>query len=381
MRLLFLPALYMMMQIPVSGCNPAVPKIEWNKPLKLPATGNQPSPGLAGPIAGFQKDFLIIGAGANFPNGFPWEGGKKNYATQLFLYQLNAKQEPVLLNTISFPDANSYGVSFSTPEGIVVAGGESASGISKAVWKLSTDGTGIQINSLPDLPIPLTNACGTAIGSQLYLAGGESITGMNNRFFTLSTATPSQGWQELPSVPLAVSHAVLVPRMNSEKQELLLIGGRAKNDSDTSELFSYCWAYSPDQQIWNKSGELPVALSAASGIQLTDGSIVLMGGDDGSTFTRVEKLLGAIARETDSTHKQNLIQQKNNLLSSHPGFRKEVLLLAPDSKEWSSIGELPFEPPVTTTLLKRNNQLVLPSGEIRAGVRSPFLQTGQVHIK
>lgn len=381
MRLLFLPALYMIMQIPVSGCNPAVPKIEWNKPLELPATGKQPSPGLAGPIAGFQKDFLIIGAGANFPNGFPWEGGKKNYDTLLFLYQLNAKQEPVLLNTISFPDANSYGVSFSTPEGIVVAGGESASGISKAVWKLSTDGTGIKINSLPDLPIPLTNACGTAIGSQLYLAGGESVTGMNNRFFTLSTATPSQGWQELPSLPLAVSHAVLVPRMNSEKQELLLIGGRAKNDSDTSELFSHCWAYSPDQQIWKKSGELPVALSAASGIQLTDGSIVLMGGDDGSTFTRVEKLLGAIARETDSTNKQKLIQQKNNLLSRHPGFRKEILLLDPDSKEWSCIGELPFEPPVTTTLLNRNNLLILPSGEIRAGVRSPFLQTGQVHIK
>ncbi len=383
MRLLYLPAFLMILQSTLTGCriNSAQLNITWKDPVSLPDEGGVPNIGLAGPFAGILDNLLLIGGGANFPEALPWEGGRKYYQQQLHLYRLTEEGGCDYWKSKMVPELRSYGCSYSTPKGIVLAGGEGADGPDASVWLIRNSATGIEVESLPALPLPLTNAAGTSINNQLFIAGGESLTGMNKRFLRLSLDTPAKGWQELPALPYPVSHAVLQNRIVNGEEELVLAGGRSRNGSDTSELYNKTWIYSVALKRWEQAGTLPYPVAAAQAVTLADESILLIGGDDGTRFTQVEKMLGAIHQETDSILKTDLIGKKNELQRTHPGFRKEMLLLKAGESEWKLVGKLPFDPPVTTQLLRWQNQLVLPSGEIRAGVRSPFIRIGELDRK
>jgi N-acetylneuraminic acid mutarotase len=60
-------------------------------------------------------------------------------------------------------------------------------------------------------------------------------------------------------------------------------------------------------------------------------------------------------------------------LAAHPGFSKDVLLYNVQTNKWSKIGTIPFDSPVTTTAFKWGKRIYIPSGEIRAGVRTPHI--------
>ena len=51
-----------------------------------------PHIGVAGAFAGVYQEIMLIAGGANFPNGMPWEGAKRNTATR-FLYLLKIRKE------------------------------------------------------------------------------------------------------------------------------------------------------------------------------------------------------------------------------------------------------------------------------------------------
>jgi N-acetylneuraminic acid mutarotase len=46
--------------------------------------------------------------------------------------------------------------------------------------------------------------------------------------------------------------------------------------------------------------------------------------------------------------------------------------------EWKQLGEIPFPAPVTTTAIKWNKQIIIPGGEIRAGVRTPYILEAKI---
>ena len=68
-----------------------------------------------------------------------------------------------------------------------------------------------------------------------------------------------------------------------------------------------------------------------------------------------------------------MIRKKNTLLSKHPGFSKEILQYSLASNTWKATGKIPFNTPVTTVAVKYGNCVMIPSGEIKAGVRSPYI--------
>lgn len=115
---------------------------------------------------------------------------------------------------------------------------------------------------------------------------------------------------------------------------------------------------------------LPYALCAGTGI-LQDRHILLFGGDKGIVFNQAETLIAAIKNTSDPVKKQELILEKNKLQSTHPGFSREVIAYDIDQDTWSVAGLIPYETPVTTTAVNWENGILIPSGEIRAGVRTP----------
>ena len=61
--------------------------IKWEIATELPAdSGQQQSLGFAGPVTGVHNDILFIAGGANFPDSMPWQGGKKKYYNNVFVY-------------------------------------------------------------------------------------------------------------------------------------------------------------------------------------------------------------------------------------------------------------------------------------------------------
>lgn len=363
---------------------PTSDTIEWTTAAELPAiNGRAQALGVAGPVVGVTDNKLIVGGGANFPDSMPWLGGKKKYYNEVYAFEKDVKGRIQLYpQTFRLPNAIAYSASVSTPQGIVVAGGESDSGLSSKILLLhwNAEKKDIAIHQLPDLPQPVTNASIAADESVVYLAGGESGNGVSDQFYFLDLKKAEAGWQPLPSLPKPTSHAVLVVQSDGKDKDkgIYIIGGRKRNGNGISDLYASVYRFDIKHKKWSEKQSLPYALSAGTGMAYGLHCILLFGGDKGETFHKTEELIAAINTEKSETKKQQLIQQKAALQASHPGFSNQVLQYNTCTNEWKAVGIIPFPVPATTTAVKWENEVVIPSGEIRAGVRTPNILVGEM---
>lgn len=355
--------------------------MQWEIAAKLPASiGHTTSLGFAGPVAGLHNNVLLVGGGANFPDSMPWLGGKKKYYDDLYVFVKKNNKTVPLKKSFTLPTNIAYAANCSTLQGLLVAGGENEKGISNKVFLLIWNAASqtLEIKNLPNLPLALTNASATSNKNIVYVAGGETATAASDLLFSLDLNNPTKGWQQLPSIPQSLSHAVFVVQSNGFYPCLYFLGGRKKNTNGISDLYSSLYEFDLNKQQWNKKKTLPYNLSAGTGIANGASFILMLGGDKGETFHKAETMIAAINAEKDETKKQELILQKNKLQSMHPGFSKQVLQYNTITDEWTIYDSIPFETPVTTTAVRWGNEVIIPSGEIRAGVRSPVLLKGKL---
>lgn len=358
--------------------------LKWDVAAELPAdSGQQHSLGVAGPVAGIHKDVLFIAGGANFPEAMPWQGGKKKYYNKIFAYILKNRKLVPLKKSFTLPESIAYPASITTPAGVMFAGGETESGISNKVWLIQWDATAQEIlfKTLPVLPLAVSNAAVVLIGNTVFLAGGETAANTVTQFLCLDLNDISKGWKNLANIPQPVSHTVMAASLNKTGDKIYLCGGRKKNSSGISDLYSNVFEYDITANSWKEKQALPYALSAGTGTIINANNIILFGGDKGIVFNKVETLIAAINAEKDPVKKQELVQKKNKLQSEHPGFSKEVLLYNIKNDTWKIIGTIPFDTPVTTTAIQWKSGVFIPSGEIKAGVRSPKILTVKIQRK
>lgn len=362
----------------------AVNSITWKIAGSLPvANGEKKALGFAGAVSGLHNNVLIIAGGANFPDTMPWLGGRKKYYDDVYVFRNDKKHLRLNNKTFKLPNTLAYAAICSTPLGILCAGGENAAGISNKVILIQWDNAkgNIVFKNLPNLPLALTNAAVTAKGNTIYLAGGETNEAASNLFLSLNLNNVDSGWKQLPQLPHAVSHAVLVEQSNGDFDGIYLIGGRRKTSSGISELYSTVYNFDSRKREWNEKKSLPYNLSAGVGVAAGADYILLFGGDKGETFHKTEILIGAINAEKDPMKKEELNQQKIQLQSSHPGFSKEVLLYNTVTNQWNKMEAIPFDVAVTTNAVKWGNCVLIPSGEIKAGVRTPQILAGKLMLE
>ncbi len=362
------------------GQNKPVCDISWTIAAQIPsAPGQTLSPGLAGAIIGTINNKLIIAGGTNFPDKMPWNGGRKNYYNDIFIYS-KTPEGLVLKATdqqLKLPFNLAYAAVCNIKNGMVIAGGENENGLSNKVSWLSWKAGEFVIHQLPNLPKPLTNAALTVVGNKLYLAGGEMENGATAQFLSLNLDAEKEGWKELPNLPQATSHTVLLNVTQDSKTELFLIGGRKKNLGDTSTLHKAVYAFDLKKQVWTTKTSLPYPLSAATGI-VKGKSILVFSGDRGETFHQAERLIAEIDREKDLTKKEYLNQQKIKVQSNHPGFSKTVLKYDLTTGAWTELPQAMPYGTVTTTAVLLNNEVIIAGGEIKAGVRTPNILVGKL---
>ena len=319
--------------------------------------------GFAGMFAGVSNSVLLCMGGANFPEGKPWEGGKKRWYDHIyFLTDENGTWQKA---TQPLPYPLAYGISVNYEDEVILIGGSDAEKHYQKVFSLSYEDDSIRFSHLfPDLPISLANMAGTLVNHTIYLAGGIANPAGNplSKFYALDLSRPEaeRAWIELSPWPgpprmLAVSAAkdgnfYLFSGINIRPKE---------DDSSERELLKDAYVYHPSinpanpDGTWERLPDLPRAVAAAPNPAPVVGlsHILFAGGLDEKT-----------ARYADP--------------ATHPGFLNEILAYNTQSQQYVRVGDLPAGGArVTLPATRWNNKWVIPSGEASAGVRSPRVYT------
>ncbi len=341
--------------------------------------------GVAGAFAGMSDGKLIVAGGANFPDKMPWEGGQKVWHDTVYvLDQTNAHWRVAG----KLPRPLAYGISLTTEYGVLCIGGSDATRHYANTFLLTCANGKIVTHELPPLPVPLANAAGALVGRGAYIAGGSEIPGEQvalNRCFALELTAladpilPSSGregesraaigmlnlenisrrpasgkshlaWTELTPCP---GEARILPTAGATTDAFYLMGGaalRLQGDKVKRAYLRDAWKYSPASRNWKRLADLPrPSVAAPSPAPIIDATLLLIGGDDGSlaNFQPTER---------------------------HPGFPRVAQALDLRTGSWSQFNHLPV---VRATLpaVPWRGFFVLPSGEVRPGVRSPEVWT------
>ena len=64
------------------------------------------------------------------------------------------------------------------------------------------------------------------------------------------------------------------------------------------------------------------------------------------------------------------LEAKRKLYATHPGFGREVLAFDTRANTWRVAGRSPWAPQVTTVAVKIGAAIVIPSGEVKPGIRT-----------
>lgn len=348
-----------------NGCkNESFAPIEWREVAVSSIGENQ---GLAGALIGMSGSRLLIGGGANFPDGLPWEGGKKTYHSKMFVFSFDGQLEWLKEETLDSPRA--YAANSPYQKGFVSAGGEDGQNILSRVDYFYLEKDSLIRTSLPDLPLPLTNGSLVTREEALYFVGGENKEGVSDKIYRWKAG--DKEWMEYTQLAKPVTHAIVL----QDKEFLYLLGGRRKRNGDTSEIYSDYYQIDLNTKEQKRMPDLPLPLAAGTGAVGPDGKLWIFGGDDGSTFTPTEEFLLKIEAENNPSEKESLIKQKNELQKNHPGFYPGVLSL--EKEGWMEQMKLPYATPVTTSAVRFQDFILIPNGEIRAGVRSPKILIGK----
>ncbi len=356
--------------------------IEWSELPQLPppAPGIK-QPGVAGPFAGIHGTTLIIAGGANFRDTMPWHGGKKYYHDDIYALNLpvNGSSWKSCRGEISLPVPVAYGASASTEAGLVCMGGETELGLTDAAYIISGAGEKLIITPLPPLPVPLSNAASASLGPKVYIAGGLTPEGSSYALWCLDTEEIPAGWQRLADMPLPLVNSVMAATSGGDP-ELWMLGGRTRGaDDDMSLIRSEVISYSVNDDRWHSRGELAdgngvIRLAAGTGAAIDERYIAIFGGNDGEVYNRVEKILSAMPRETDTALLAEMRREYTGLQESHPGFSRTVIIYDTETAKSLIAGEIPGPAQVTTPAVSTPFGIIIPSGEIRPGVRTEVIR-------
>lgn len=348
--------------------------IDWKIVTTLPQEAGTLHLGLAGPVAGILDDKLIIAGGANFPEAMPWEGGEKRYQKKLYIYQLGDKEGVHLLSTEEFTDSLAYCANAGDSKVFYSLGGERNGKATADVFRYSLQRDKVIREALQPLPFPLTNAAAALIGKHLYVVGGENEQEVSNKIFRLNREKKNALWEEIAVLPNPVSHSIVV---GDGYQRLYVVGGRRKNSMAVTTFYDTVYEVDLPNRKVKQIASLPQALAAGTGIYYK-GNLIIVGGDNAQTYHKVEELIMAAQQTDHREEREKIIEKKNDIQRNHPGFTRRVWCYSIKEKKWDALNDLEGESPVTTIALLYKNTVIIPSGEIRAGVRTPQILLGEI---
>ncbi|MBL7473263.1 sodium:solute symporter family transporter [Robertkochia sediminum] len=342
---------------------------------ELPATeSGEPSLGFAGMMGGPVNEVIIAAGGANFPEGLPWEGGRKVWSSDIYVLA-NGQWER---SQTSLPMPLAYTASVTLDEGILCIGGNNSELVSDKVFLLSyeSDNNEVRITDYPSLPEPLAFSAAVVDDDYVYVVGGKNAEGSTNAFYRLHLEGEKQ-WEKLEGFPGSrrALHTMAVQE-TSGSRKLFVFGGRDEIAGKKSTPLSSFLSYDLKEGTWKKEGNIAIdgasrVLMGASAQTMGSMHVVVYGGSDEVIFNELEHIGLSLAETENDTLRTALINRRDSLLNTHPGFSKEVLAYNTITGQWFAYDELEQKIPVTALGFTHDDAYVMVSGEISPGIRTP----------
>ena len=360
--------------------------------------------GFAGAFAGIvsnkktEKDYLVVAGGANFPKGRPWEKEKnpeKIYYDLAFKLEMGA--EDASWEKIEGPLGQrvGYGMSVTLPERgstLFIGGKEQAA--TDAVWEVTADQSG-KLTFAPRLkyPLPIVEGVAGVVGETVIVVGGATNR-EGGGFRTVQEAymlDTSKGdgewkWEPLPwpetgKGEMARGRVYAVAGVRAD--QFYLFGGRdyagsadpapGRVHQEKLDILSDCHVLNlkAEKPEWKRLADLPQGMSAAPSAALPVGVSHLL-------------MLGGVSAEYWRQQFEDR-PELNGAGDSHPGFESHLWAYDTITDTWAAAGELPeklkdvpVSVPVTTPVVEWKNRFIVPTGEIKPGIRSPQVLIAQV---
>ncbi len=329
--------------------------------------------GFAGVYSGIVKEggeeFLVVAGGANFPEGRPWEDGKKVYYDKDYVLPLKKGGE-WRVSEVKLPSKIGYGMSVSLESGASwFMGGKNDEGCVADVLEVTMSGGELSFEKKASLPEVIAEGVSGVVGEDILVGAGTNgeVTGrMMYRF--------SEGeWNELSWPEEARGRMYAIG--GGKDGKFYLFGGRdlAEGEEEQEDrifgldFLKDCWELNVAEGTWKKLADLPEARSAAPSMAVPVGasSLLMLGG------VPVEFLREQVAARPEI----------NGQGMEHPGFPASILSYNIVTDRWAKAGSLPGEryfAPVTTPVVFWDGKVILPTGEIKPGVRSPQVLIAEV---
>ncbi len=353
--------------IPSTTAQQAPDLLSWEQLTPLPD-----SIGLAGAYAGISGDALLVAGGANFPTGSNFDGHPKIWHDQIYILP---DMHGEWLTGFNLPAPLAYGISTTWGTAVVCIGGGDQFTHSDTVFLLEWTGETVTKTDLPPLPAPMAFGAGVILGDVLYVAGGITTPGSTtamHTFWGMDLSAAQRQWQVLPNWP---GPERLLPVMATHNNKVYLFGGASLSaDTEGNPLRTWLtdgYRFDVTSQTWSKLGDIPMPMVATPGPGMPAGTdhLLFLSGDNGE-----------------------LASQAATLRDQHPGFPDDIWAYHVLTDTWSTRGNFPKAipadlgpyrnagtyPPVTTPVVKWQGQFVLPSGEIRSGVRTPNVMSASL---
>ena len=350
----------------------------WTK-TELPAVNGVANLGVARPFCGVSNGVLLLGGGSNFPDKQTADGGAKACHDELFVlapgkeWQLRPEQLP--------HGSVAEGIPVSTPDGIACIGGTDGKADLAAAFLMSWDvaaGKAV-FRDLPPLPKTLRMGAGAAKERQVYVACGKQDGKVATGFWRLDLAHPENGWislPPLPGVPREQPVAAILENAAGHRVFCIFGGNGVEPDGRQTALtdgYSYDLTqgdhgtWKPAAAVRPKGFAAPVSLLGASAVVL-NGKMLCAGGFNKAVWDDACQMQAELKGD-------DLAAYRKKYLSQPPAaFRWNRHLLAYDAKldVWEDCGELPFAARCGAAMVVMpGNVLVIASGEIKPGVRTP----------
>jgi SSS family transporter len=368
--------------------------------------------GVAGPFVGVHNDALIIGGGANFPDGVPWRptagGGvsAKVYHDTIHVVTRDGDGYSIAEAKAKLPRTLGYGISVPTADGVLCIGGEWREGgvthRSAKVFALGqADGQVVIDENYPALPKGTTAAAGALVGETVYVAGGDSGDGATKNFWALDLAKRGAadfGWVTLPPWDgPARTHLLASAQHDGATDCLYIFSGRMKDGDGHWRMLGDAHKFNPNSGEWKKIHDIlpsgdgqPRCVMAGTVAPIGANQLLVFGGANGKRFITLTGLAEQIAAADaagNTAAAATLKAEQQKIQDTHIGFSRDVLLYNTVTDRWTRFADFTQDSRsatapgatervatgshVTTTAVSWGGSIVIPSGESSPGIRTP----------
>lgn len=240
------------------------------------------------------NDEIVMAGGCNFPSNPMAPGSQKKFYQGIYRIVKDDDTNGWNVEKIGdLPQPMAYGNAITTPKGLFLIGGTTATSALKTVYCLKADDSGkLVITEVLSLPVKLDNAAAAYYGGKIYIAGGSVDGQPSNRFFSLDIENP----KELVELPPFPGNPRVQPVMGASKdgkgnEGIYMWGGFAgKGKGREASLDTDGFKYDLKKKQWTKlaapttpDGE-EISTGGGAATTLADGRIVIVGGVNKDIF-------------------------------------------------------------------------------------------------